>query len=99
MKDGREQTGELSVLCHGVHTTAHYRYSCGLAATAVGLQLSAGAKFCAFCECTHSRARQLGAADDFSLIGYHSNWYCTGCLVFERKQFSYTQLQLHSDKE
>ena len=69
MKDGSEQTVELSVLCHGVHATAHYRYSCGLAATAVGWQLSAGAKFCAFCECTH-RAKQLEATAYLFLIGH-----------------------------
>ena len=75
-----------------------------IAGTAVGLQLqlwfgsSVLEQSFALFVSAH-RARQLGAVDDFSLIGYHSNWYCTGCLVFERKQFSYTQLQLHSDKE
>ena len=69
-------------------------YSCGLAGTAVGSQLSAGAKFCAFCECTH-KARHLEATDDFSLIGYTIliGTFNTGCLKgynFPEHSNSYT---------
>ena len=62
LKDGNGEIGELSVLWHGVHTTAQCSYSCGLAA---------GAKFCAFCGCTHRVVRRLL----IFLLATHSNWY------------------------